>query len=178
MKPEKKYLSLFRGDDTAFNGGGGFDFVIETPEDTMDGFSIEFSFIGITKTITEFRRLGEKRFAFSVQFTAQETKNLPLCFQNATMVMLQTVDGIVLRKTITNKCLIHVTNNTVEAYDTEQGACHIQIQPGSISGTLIGIVLDLNASLEDRMNALSQIIIRGGGTVIPKSEDDNEDDGQ
>ena len=107
MKPEKKYLSLFRGDDTAFNGGGGFDFVIETPEDTMDGFSIEFSFIGIKKTITEFRRLEEKRFAFSVQFTAQETKNLPLCFQNATMVMLQTVDGLVLRKTLTNKCLIH-----------------------------------------------------------------------
>lgn len=178
MKSDKKYLSLFRGDDTAFNEGRGFDFIIETPDDTMDGFSIEFSFIGITKTITEFQRLEAKRFAFSVQFTAQETKNLPLCFQNATIVMLQTAEGLTLRKTLTNKCLIHVTNDTAEVYDPEPGAYHIQVQPGSIRGSLIGVVLDLNASLEDRMNALSQIIIRGDGTVIPKNEDDNEDDGQ
>lgn len=178
MKPDRKYLSLYRGDDTAFNGGSGFDFVIDTPEDTMEGFLIEFSFIGITKTISQFQRIGEKKFSFSVQFTAEETRSLPLCFQNATIVMLQPVEGLVLRKTITNKCLIHVSNNTTEVYDPKPGAYHIQVQPGSIRGSLIGVVLDLNASLEDRMNALSQIIIRGGGTVIPKSEDDNEDDGQ
>jgi len=183
MDCDKKFLSIYRGDDTAFNNGSGFAFVIDTLTDSMEGFSVEFSFLGITKTITTFTRVSEKKFSFNIQFTREETKGLPLCFQNAKIVMKQAVgsgDSVqYLYRTLTNECLIHITNDTHEVYEQVGVPFDIHVQPGTIAGSLIGIVLDLNASLEDRMNALAQIVLRGSGTVVPKATTpDDEDDGQ
>ena len=172
----RDHLVLFRGDDTSAAGGTGFEFFFKSPLTDLTGYEIEFSFLGVVKTEDSFNLHDDGRFSFTVQFTHDETKTFPYCWQNATLVLVEKATG--LRRTITNSVLIRVTNDVNAAYDSSSTETDIEIKPGSIFGAFSGITLDLNASLAQRMESLAEVIRRGGGTVIDEEESGNEDDGQ
>ena len=173
MRP---HLVLFRGDDTSAAGGTGFEFFFKSPLEDLSGYEIEFSFLGVVKTEDEFELHDDGRFSFIIQFSHDETKTFPFCWQNATLVLIEKESG--LRRTITNTVLIRVTNDVDAAYDSSSSEIDIEIKPGSIFGAFTGITLDLNASLADRMQTLAEVVKRGGGTVIEEEIPEGDDDGQ
>ena len=182
-KKEEKYISLLRGDDTDFSGGTGLTFAFEVPLQSMDGYKIEFEFLNIKKTVTAFEKIGDNKFSFTLQFTHAETVDLPLCFQYATMTLIetiiQTVDGnqeeenqpIVItsekRRTIANDILMHITDDVDEVYGNDN-AYSVNIKPGTIFGAFTGLTFDLNDTLENRMAQIANIFRVGNGTVVPK----------
>lgn len=173
MRP---HLVLFRGDDTSAAGGTGFEFHFKSPVEDLSGYEIEFSFLGTIKTVDEFDLNDDGRFSFVIQFTHDETTAFPICWQNATMVLVEKETG--LRRTISNTVLIRVTDDIYAAYDSASHETDIEIRPGSIFGAFTGITLDLNASLADRMQTLAEVVKRGGGTVIEEEIPEGDDDGQ
>lgn len=180
---EEKYISLLRGDDTDFTGGTGIAFAFEVPLQSMDGYKIEFEFLNIKKTVTAFEKIGDNKFSFTLQFTHAETVDLPLCFQYATMTLIettvQTVDGnqeeeaqpIVItsekRRTIANDILMHITDDVDEVYGNDN-AYSVNIKPGTIFGAFTGLTFDLNDTLENRMAQIANLFRTGNGTVVPK----------
>ena len=182
-KEEKKYISIFRGDDTDFHGGTGIAFVFEVPLESMSGYKIEFEFLTIKKTVTEFTKIDDGKYSFTLQFTHNETENFPICFQYATMTLIEdrieTIDGngeeesqpqVIThkkRRTIANDILIHITDDVDEVYG-EPEAYDVNIRPGSIFGAFAGLTFDLNETIETRMAQIANIFRAGNGTVIPK----------
>lgn len=171
---DEEYLVLYRGDDTDFNGGVGFSFVIDVPLASMEGYEIEFKFLDKVTYVSNFYKVDEGRFQFSVQFTHEETLKFPYCWQKASITMIQKskAEGEPdKRRTVSNDVLVHVSGDLQEAYDSSKNAYNITVQPGSIFGALTGITFDLNASLEERMDQIAKIFSRGGAQVIEREPD-------
>lgn len=179
---DTQYLAIYRGDDTNALGGTGFAFTVEAPLDTMDGYEVEFKFLDKVVIVSEFTKTEDNKFLFFVQFSQEDTLKFPYCWQCATMAMIEksTEEGVAdKRKTISNNILIHVTDNLDEVYDSTTEKYTAAVQPGSFFGALEGITFDLNASLEDRMDAIAKIFNRGDGEVVAREpDDDNSEDGE
>lgn len=183
IKPDEKYISLLRGDDTDFTGGTGLTFAFEVPLHSMQGYEIEFEFLNIKKTVTEFQTIADGKYSFTLQFTGAETADLPLCFQYATMTLIEVITesadanqeeneepvNIITKKrrTIANDILMHITDNVDEVYGTDN-TYSVNIKPGSIFGAFTGLTFDLNDTLENRMAQIANIFRVGNGTVVPK----------